>query len=539
LKKNSIISVFVAFVLISLLLLAGCTSKPGNGSTASSTPSAQPKKETASSTPTSGGTITVGMGADVSQLDAYKSGVASDRIPLFHMQETLVTVDDDTNIIPMLASKWEMLDNGMAYRFQLRKGVKFHNGKELTAEDIEYSLKRFMQVSPRKGEFPIQQFVIEDPYTIKLVLSSPSGGLLYALANPFQPAVIIPKGLAEEQGGTIKNPVGTGPYQFVEWIPGQSLTMKRFNDYSPADGEMKGLGGKKIAYADQIVFRTMTDPAVRLNALQSGEVNFITDVAANQFKTLETNNKVQTYNVPSLSWGLIEFGAKKPPFDNVQLRKAAAYAINTQEITNVAFYGTAQIATSPVSTLMKSWFTDAHKTPNEYNLEKAKELLKQAGYNGEKIVISASKAYQHHERTAVTLQTQLKAAGFNVEIEFLDWPTWLSTRRSTGDFNILISHNTPRPDPISVYRTELYGKSNVNGYHINELDALLDKATTSIDAQERVNLVGQIQKIVFDQKPFLSTYALPGLEASQGVDGYKGWPYNYPRLWNVWVTNKK
>jgi ABC-type transport system substrate-binding protein len=79
----------------------------------------------------------------------------------------------------------------------------------------------------------------------------------------------------------------------------------------------------------------------------------------------------------------------------------------------------------------------------------------------------------------------------------------------------------------------------VNGYHIAEIDALLDKASSSIDAQERVNLVGQIQKIVFDQKPFISSYALPGLEASQGVDGYKGWPYNYPRLWNVWVTNKK
>ncbi|MCZ8511522.1 ABC transporter substrate-binding protein [Paenibacillus filicis] len=479
------------------------------------------------------------MGADITQLDAYKSGVASDRIPLFHMQETLVAVDDDSNFVPMLAGKWEVLDNGATYRFYLRKGVKFHNGKEMTAEDIEYSLKRYMQVSPRKGEFPIKDFVTEDPYTIKLVLDKPSGGFLAALANPFYPAVIMPKGMVEEQGGTVKNPIGTGPYQFVEWVPGQSMTMKKFPDYSPVDGNLSGLGGKKIAYADRIVLRIMTDPAVRINALQSGEVNFITDVAANQFKGFENNNKIQTYNVPSLSWGMIEFGAKKPPFNNVLMRQAAAYAINTKEITNVAFYGLAKEATSPVSPLLKNWFTDVHKTPNEYNPEKAKELLKQAGYNGEKIVISASKAYQHHERSAVTLQQELKAVGMNVEIEWLDWPTWLSTRRNTGDFNILITHNTPRPDPTSVYRTELYGKSNVNGFNFPEIDSLLDKAATSIDQQERVNLVGQIQKLVSDQKPFISTYALPGLEASQGIDGYKGWSYNYPRFWNVWLKNKQ
>lgn len=546
-KKKLLISAFVIFVLLSLQVLTACSNNTGisnsnsssNKSDNSATPAAEPKKEDgASSTPTTGGTIIVAMGADVTQLDAYKSGVASDRIPLFHMQETLVAVADDSSIIPLLAKEWEILDNATTFRFKLRNGVKFHNGKEMTAEDVEYSLKRYMEVASRKSEFPIKEFVIEDPYTIKLVLEQPSGGFLAALANPFFPAMIIPKGLAEEQGGEIKDPVGTGPYQFVEWVPGQSLKIKKFEGYSPAEGEMNGLGGTKIAYADEIVFRTMTDPAVRINALESGEVNFIGDVAANEFKRLEKSDKIQTYNEPSLSWGMIEFGAKKSPFNDVQLRKAAAYAINTEEITNVAFYGTAQLATSPVSTLMKSWFTDAHKTPNEYNLEKAKELLKQSGYNGEKIIISASKAYQHHERSAVTLQQQLQAAGFKVEIEFLDWPTWLSTKRKTGDFNILITHNTPRPDPSSVYRTELYSTSNVNGFNFPAVDELLDKVSVSSDNQERASLIGEVQKIVLDEAPFISTYALPGLEASQGMNGYKGWAYNYPRFWNVQLENK-
>lgn len=545
-KKKFLFSMLLIFVLLSLQVLTACSSTSNNSKNDNSTaPAVEPKKESTPSkeestpsTPVTGGTIIVAMGADVTQLDAYKSGVASDRIPLFHMQETLVAVGDDSSILPLLAKEWEISDDSTTFRFKLRSGVKFHNGKEMTAEDVEYSLKRYMEVASRKGEFPIKEFVIEDPYTIKLVLEKPSGGFLAALANPFFPAMIIPKGLAEEQGGEVKNPVGTGPYQFVEWVPGQSLKIKKFEGYSPVEGEMNGLGGTKIAYADEIVFRTMTDPAVRINALESGEVNFIGDVAANEFKRLEKSDKIQTYNEPSLSWGMIEFGAKKAPFNDVQLRKAAALAINTQEITDVAFYGTAQLATSPVSTLMKSWFTDDHKTPNEYNLEKAKELLKQAGYNGEKVIISASKAYQHHERSAVTIQQQLQAAGFKAEIEFLDWPTWLSTKRKTGDFNILITHNTPRPDPSSVYRTELYSKSNVNGFNFPVVDELLDKVSVSSDDKERASLIGQVQKIVLDEVPFISSYALPGLEASQGMNGYKGWAYNYPRFWNVQLENK-
>jgi peptide/nickel transport system substrate-binding protein len=240
--------------------------------------------------------------------------------------------------------------------------------------------------------------------------------------------------------------------------------------------------------------------------------------------------------VQSLAWGVILMGFKKPPMDNALLRQAIAHAVDIKEITNVALYGHGQVATSSISNLMTEWFTEVHKQINEYNPELAKQLIKQSGYNGEKIVITASKAYQHHERTAVLLQQRLKEVGLNVEIEFLDWPTWLSTRWATGDYNIIISHITPRPEPSAVYYSYLHIKYNQNGYNNPKMDELLDNGLNTVDPAERKKIYEDVHKEIIRDVPWISTYAVPTLEASQGIDGYKGWPYAYPRFWNVWLT---
>ncbi len=529
-KKRSLPLIIM---LVFLLVVAGC-SQNSNNTTKENNQNQSDEKTSESSEPKMGGKLIAGMGADVTQLDAHIAGVASDRIPLLHMQETLVTVDDGSNIKPLLASEWEVLNDGASYKFKLREGVKFHNGKEMTAEDVKYSMERFVKVSPRIGEFPIKTITIENPYTIQIDLEGPNGAFLAALANPFVPAVIMPANIEEDQGGKINNPIGTGPYQFVEWVPGQSFTMKRFDDYQVIEGETVGFGGKKVAYFDEVVLRTMADPAVRVSALESGEIQFASDIPPNEFQRLSNNQELKTYNVQSLAWGIILMGFKKPPMDNDKLRKAVSYAVDIEEITNAALLGTAEPSPSSVSKQMTAWFTKAHEEHTPYDKEKAKELIKESGYNGEKIVITASKAYQHHERSAVVLQQQLKDVGLNVEIEFLDWPTWQSTRWNTGDYNIILSHITPRPDPSAIYYSYLHSKFNANGYNNAELDALLQKGLQSVDQEERKKIYEEIHKLIVDDVPWISTYALPTIEATQGIEGYNGWPYGYPRFWNVW-----
>ncbi|WLR49681.1 ABC transporter substrate-binding protein [Bacillus tianshenii] len=519
-------------VLAILFILGGCSSQE----TGSSQQEEPAKENQGSGEPVKGGDLTVGMGADLTKLDLHTSTVLSDRIPLLHVQEMLVTIDDNMKIVPMLAKDWEMSEDKKKITFNLRNSVKFHNGKEMTSEDVKYSIERFMEVSPRKGEFSmVKSIEAPDKSTVVFNLKNPSGVFLASLANPFNPAVIVPKGLAEEQGGEITEPIGTGPFKFVSWDQGKDLVLARYDDYKSLEGDASGFSGKKEAYIDQVVFKPISEPSVRVTSLQTGEIDVALDVLPKDVNRLKSIENIVVDNKPSMNWGMLQFGMNKPPFDDPKMRKAVAYAISKEEIVNVATRQLGEVAHSPVFPETE-WYNDQHKKDYEQNLEKAKELVEESGYNGEPIVISTSKAYDHHEKTAMVLKTQLEKIGLKVEVEALEWASFISDRWVTGDYHLLNGHITPRPDPNQIYYAYLQSSSSYNGYKSEKMDQLLEEGLMETDVNKRKEIYGEVQSLLREDLPFMSLYYYPIVEAHRdAVKGYESWSAGYPRFWNVWI----
>ena len=180
--------------------------------------------------------INVATRVDIANVDLHTTTNFDDRNPLLTVYEFLIGIDENGAPAPMLAEDWVWSDDGLTLTVNLRQGVPFHNGEEMTSEDVKYSLDRVRNDGPRSSEFSqVSDIVIVDDYTVDLVLSEPTGALLGALANPIAPAVIIPAGEVERQGGAITEPVGTGPFRFVEWLPDQYLKVEKFDDYALDD----------------------------------------------------------------------------------------------------------------------------------------------------------------------------------------------------------------------------------------------------------------------------------------------------------------
>lgn len=534
LKKTRFFYMLILFVIL-VFSLAACSQNNQESSKPQNTAS-DSGNDTADSETKSGGTLTVATGADLTKLDLHTSTVLSDRIPLLHVQEMLVTIDENMKIIPMLAKDWEISEDQNTFTFHLREGVKFHNGNEMKAEDVKYSIERFIEYAPRSAEFSmVDSIEVMDDYTVAFHLKSPSGVFLGSLANPFNPAVIIPKGEGAN-GEEIKNPIGTGPFQFDKWEQGKQLVLKKFDNYKSIEGEPTGFGGEKVAYVDEIVFKPISEASVRLTSLETGEVDVVLDVLPNDYDRLKQKQNVVVAMKPSLNWGMLQYGMNKPPFDNPDMRKAVAYALNKQEIVDVATRKLGEPAPSAVFPETE-WFSDVHANDYEQDIEKAKELVKKAGYDGEPIVISTSTAYDHHEKTALVMQSQLKKIGLNVEIEALEWASFISDRWVTGDYHLLNGHITPRPDPNQIYYAYLHSSTSYNGYKSEKMDSLLEQGIKEVDMSKRKEIYNDVQSLLQEDLSFSSLYYYPVIEAhSPKIKGYETWSAGYPRLWNVWIS---
>src|SRR5690606_10178137 len=211
-----------------------------------------------------------------------------DRNPLLTVYEFLIGIDGNGAPAPMLASEWTWSDDGLTLTIPLRQGVLFHNGNEMTSEDVKYSLDRVRTEGPRSSEFiQIVDVVAVDRYTVQLVLSERTAALLGALANPIAPAVIIPAGEVERQGGSITQPIGTGPFRYVEWLPDQYLKVERFADYVADTRPASGFVGRHEALVDEIYFRPIPEASVRAAALENGEVQVAQALAYPDYVRLE------------------------------------------------------------------------------------------------------------------------------------------------------------------------------------------------------------------------------------------------------------
>ena len=364
-----------------------------------------------------------------------------------HVYDQLVTLNTAYEVIPTLAESIDESDEGKTFTFHLRKGVKFHNGKELKAEDVIASLEKWQTVSPKaQSLIPDATFTELDEYTVEMSLNQAVYGVLALLADASHSAVIMPKEIAEAAGasGTTEM-IGTGPFQFVEWKQDQYVHISKFEDYIPIDQVADGFSGKKEALVDDIFFHFVMDSSTRLVGLQTGEYDVITGLPFDNYEMIENNPDLETA-IDILGPLILVLNKKEGIFTDIKMRQAFNAALDMESImlasfSNEIFY---RLDQGHMIIEQEQWHNEAGKDRYNINdLEKAKLLFEEAGYNGEEIKIITTKDYEYMYYPAVVIQEQLKKIGVNVKIEVMDWATLLTMRADSSEYDGFIT-GSPR-----------------------------------------------------------------------------------------------
>lgn len=458
--KRKLVGGFILFLM--LFALIGCSSETDTSESDGAKEENEEKTEenegssndTEGQTVGGGGILKIAYSAQPHMLDTHlTTNVATSDI-MRHVFETLLTVDSEYNVQPMLAESWDQSEDGKTFTFHLRQGVTFHNGDELKAEDVAASLNRWKDLPGGKGLFLEASFEVVDDYTVELQLPETLSIALTGLAHMGGGfAAIMPKEVIEsapEDG--IQEYIGTGPFQFEEWKQDQHILLKPYENYQSRTEEPDGLFGKREALLDELHFMFVTDSSTRVAGIQSGEYDLAHAVPFDNADQLESIPEITNHVYPTANL-VAHFNKKQGLFKDVNARRAVLAAVDAEDVLKAA-YSNDKYYMLNHSLMMPhqqdQWFSDEGKELyNQNDPEKAKQLLEEAGYNGEEVTIIATRDYEDQYLGGVVLQEQLQAIGMNVNLEVYDWPTLSDKIYQEDAYDIFMMGNTPASEPTS------------------------------------------------------------------------------------------
>lgn len=525
------------FVLFALVILAACSKGTANTTEENNEKSNNEQEEVEKEEEVNNiaGELKVAYKAQPPSLDTYVTTSRASNDVARHIFETLITTDSNYQVQPMLAESWEQSNDGKIYTFYLRKGVQFHNGKEMKAEDVVASMNAWIQTSSLgKSSFANAIFEEQDEYTVVLKLEQPLSIALPVLGyGGGNLPGIMPKEIvedADEKG--VKEYIGTGPFQFKEWKQDQHILLTRFEDYQPREEEASGLAGKREALVEELYFIFVVDPMTAIVGLETGEYDVVHGVSRDSVEQLENNSEVEII-LHSSGPLAIYFNKKKGLFTDVKARQAVVYGMDMEAILKAAytdekFYELNHNILSYYQ--LGQWSSEIGLDKyNQKDTDKAKQLLAESGYNGEVIKILTTRDYSDMYNGAVPLQQQLKELGMNVELEIYDWPTLVERRDDENSFDILFLSNTDKPEPTS----PVFMRKDFAGWTDSpELDSILEEFWGSSSLEEAKTYYDDLQTWFYDYVPVAKIGDGKGMLANrtyvenvQDLDG--------PILWNV------
>ncbi|MCB8822547.1 ABC transporter substrate-binding protein [Microvirga rosea] len=402
-----------------------------------------------------------------------------------NIYEGLTAVDKDLKVVPGLAESWTVSSDGKTYTFKLRSGVKFHDGTDMTAEDVAATIRRVQSkdiASPLASRLSaIEGAKAVDAQTVELTLKEPSAPLLSSLAT----IAVVPSETETNKDILQKAPVGTGPFKFQEWQPNGFILLAKNDAYWQKDTPK--LSGLK--------FNIVPESATRQVGLTNGQYALLPNIDAATALQLKGKPNVTLGETLDLAYTLIGMNVSKPPFDNPKVREAVNYAINRQEIVDAALFG-AGVPGGPLSPALKSWALAVKDFPcYSPDPAKAQALLKEAGVAVPVAVTMNVLPRQDVKDIAQVVQEQLNKAGFKVELKNQEQGQFIQDWRNSN-FDMFASINAGSPDPDEYfYRTfRTGGSTNVFKYSNAEIDQLLDQARTQQDPAARKSAYDQVQK---------------------------------------------
>jgi peptide/nickel transport system substrate-binding protein len=428
---------------------------------------------------------------------------ATAAVVFYNVQESLVKVDKHGKIVPWLAERWHTTDS-KNYTFFLKKGVRFHNGREMKAADVKYVIDRAMNPEtkhPAPVNFKsIGELIVKDDYTITIALKETNANFLLYMAR--SGSVVYPR----EAVDTMKSaPVGTGPFTVQDWVRGDRIVLKKNPEYHVK-------GPPKV---DRVVFRFIADPNAVQAALKAGDIDAsLFGLGPEHVVEMKKDARFQVVTGDTTNDVILAMNNSKKPYADVKVRRAMTHGINKPDVLKGAMFGMGKILGSNVDPLNPYYLDLAGAMPHDP--AKAKKLLAEAGYpNGFDTVLKVSPQYYYTVRTGEILTDQLKKVGVNVKIEQIEWSNWISRVWREAEYDLTIIGHAEAWD-ISNYANPKY----YYRYDSKKFQDLFQKSEITLDDKARREQYAQMQKMLVEDAPAVWLYMHPRLVvAKKGVTG--------------------
>jgi len=495
--------------------------------------------------PRTGGDFVFGQEANINTLDQMTSATISTRNIAMNIYETLMTRDENNNPILELAAAMNEAPDHLTYTFKLRDGIKFHNGKAMTSADVAASFDRYSKVGNQRSILNnVAGWDTPDPLTFVIRMKVAQPTFIESLSSFSVPVVVIPAESRDVPAQQLTKPIGTGPFELVESVPGSFVKLKRYDGYKPNTSfeQKTGFGGYKVACVDTVTFRIVTEPGARVAGLKTGELHAVEDLPTKSLPDLKKDPNITI--LPLKNWWIqiTSPNTSAPPTDNLLFRRAVQAALDMDEVMDAASDGNYALNVGFQYPNQPS-YTDAGK--ETYNIKdpaKAKKLLAESGYKGEPVILLTNKDYSPMYNSALVMQQQLQAVGIKAELKVVDWPTSVQmSGKSDDSWNFFFTGWGTQPALGALATMQFLADPNAS-YRPKgdkgdpEVLAAWNDMNTLPEAKDRQAAFAKMQKLVLERVyaiPFGSFTKVQGSRAN--VKGFV--PFRIPRMSNVWFTN--
>jgi peptide/nickel transport system substrate-binding protein len=414
----------------------------------------------------------------------------------------------DGEYVPSMAESYTISDDYQDLVFKLRQGVKFHDGTDFNAEAVKWNLERVKNTADSYYVNEVQvisDVIVVDDYTVEIKLSEPNAPILSTLAS--NPGCMVSPAAFEKYGEDYhRNPVGTGPYKFVSWTGGERVVGERFADYWKKDAD-----GVQLPYSDKVTVRFISEPAVALIELQSGNIDLMEDNIPQDFETVKSDPNLQIIPSGAGIHQWMAFNTTAEPFSNEKLRQAFSAAIDRQTLMEVISLGYGEV--TPTLVPPGEWIYNADvQNPYAYDPEKAKSLLAEAGYpDGIEVTMSVIQR-DPDVQIAELMQAQVAEVGITMNVEVLERQAWIDKVTSQNFELAMLRITVPRPDPNQVFEPSFGsadGSQNWSSFDDPEIFDLVANAKKELNQETRYEYYTEVQQLLLDHAYFAFLFLRP------------------------------
>jgi peptide/nickel transport system substrate-binding protein len=483
------------------------------------------------------------LNSDIRSTDPGTNRDANTDAVVLHVVEGLVAYREDTSIGPLLAEKVEIAEDGLAYTFTLREGVRFHNGATLTSDDVKFAWDRYLRRETNwrclpefdgRGTTKITAIETPDPRTVVFRLERPTALFLANMARADCGGSGIWHRDSLNADGSWKAPIGTGPFRLGEWRRNQFIEVTRFADYAARAGEVDGYTGNKTPLVDRVRWLIIPDASAAKAALLSGAIDINPDIATQDIAELQARPDIRLASSPTMGMMAILMQTRDPLLSDVRIRRAIALSLDYVELVQALSDGQSRYNPSVIPVASGSHGA-VQREGFSRNLDEARRLLREAGYRGQTIRMITTRRYNSLLEMATLSQAMAQEAGINIEFEVIDWATQLD-RYTRGDYAMMAFTYSARLDPSLSFEMVSGPKATQprKAWDNPEALALMQESMRVTDPARRQAIFDELHRRFIAEVPMIVLYNDANVAAHRaGMVGYRAWATGQPRFWGV------